>query len=456
MTTVVPRGGGFGTALPAGLAVVAAAAVLLPWWRASRGALLLGAGPLQELPPDTWSGVETAGPRAAVLGGLAVVAAVLTLALVARAIGGTPSARLALLALLVQCAAAATGAVAVAVAVAVLLDRGAGRAAGAWLALLAGSAAVVAAVWTTAPRRARMIVPGVAVLAGLLAVTVVPGGPQPAHRQAVGPFVPLAVVGPFPLRSGAPGLTAGNDVRPVLADGAPGLISGVGIVVADDHGRASVLARTDPAAPAPLGVAGDRLARWSSAETVTITGLRPDDPLNVVVRGVTEAGPVGADGSVWLRTDADPDGTVRRLDLAERDGAQQLAATFLPVVTIQDLEPPVDVRSVLPVRNGGLRAVPGTGGLELLTGTAFGLAVDPLAETACGAAGSAGLGRVAADGTGVWFVVSGQDGERLAHLDRDHATAVTTVAALLPGHVSALAAPGDGSLLFVASDAAGG
>jgi hypothetical protein len=29
------------------------------------------------------------------------------------------------------------------------------------------------------------------------------------------------------------------------------------------------------------------------------------------------------------------------------------------------------------------------------------------------------------------------------------------VAAVLPGHVSALTAPGDGSLLFVASDAAG-
>jgi hypothetical protein len=441
------------TVLPAGLAAIAAAAVLLPWWRADRGAVLLGAGPLEELAPDRWTGIEVAGPQAAVLGGLAVLAAVLALGVVARATGAAPPARLVLLA---RYAAVAAGAVAVAVAGTVLVDRGAGRAAGAWVALLAGSAGLVAAIWLRGPtQRGRVAVVAVVVLAVLAAVAVVPAVPQPPHRDAVGPFVPVAAVGPFPLRSGAAGLAAADDARPVLADGSPGLVSRAGIVVADDRGRAQVLARTDRGAPAPLGVAGDRLARWTSADTVTVSGLRPDDALHVVVRGVTEAGPVGADGSLWLRTDADPDETVRRLDLAERDGTQRLAATFLPVVTIQEPEPPVDVRAVLPVRNGGLRVLGATGGLELLTMTAVGLAAAPLAGTACAATGAAGLARVAADGTGVWFVVAGQDGDRLAHLDRRKPAAVTTVSALLPGHVSALAAPGDGSLLFVASDAAG-
>ena len=441
------------TVLPAGLAAIAAAAVLLPWWRADRGAVLLGAGPLEELAPDRWTGIEAAGPQAAVLGGLAVLAAVLALGVVARATGATPPARLVLLA---WYAAVAAGAVAVAVAGTVLVDRGAGRAAGAWVALLAGSAGLVAAILLRGPtRRGRVAVVAVVVLAVLAAVAVVPAVPQPPHRDAVGPFVPVAAVGPFPLRSGAAGLAAADDARPVLADGSPGLVSRAGIVVADDRGRAQVLARTDRGAPAPLGVAGDRLARWTSADTVTVSGLRPDDALHVVVRGVTEAGPVGADGSLWLRTDADPDETVRRLDLAERDGTQRLAATFLPVVTIQEPEPPIDVRAVLPVRNGGLRVLGATGGLELLTVTAVGLAAAPLAGTACAATGATGLARVAADGTGVWFVVAGQDGDRLAHLDRRKPAAVATVSALLPGHVSAMAAPGDGSLLFVASDAAG-
>ena len=441
------------TVLPAGLAAIAAAAVLLPWWRADRGAVLLGAGPLEELAPDRWTGIEAAGPQAAVLGGLAVLAAVLALGVVARTRGATPPARLVLLA---RYAAVAAGAVAVAVAVTVLVDRGAGRAAGAWVALLAGSAGLVAAILLRGPtRRGRVAVVAVVILAVLAAVAVVPAVPQPPHRDAVGPFVPVAAVGPFPLRSGAAGLAAADDARPVLADGSPGLVSRAGIVVADDRGRAQVLARTDRGALAPLGVAGDRLARWTSADTVTVSGLRPDDALHVVVRGVTEAGPVGADGSLWLRTDADPDETVRRLDLAERDGTQRLAATFLPVVTIQEPEPPIDVRAVLPVRNGGLRVLGATGGLELLTVTAVGLAAAPLAGTACAGTGATGLARVAADGTGVWFVVAGQDGDRLAHLDRRKPAAVATVSALLPGHVSAMAAPGDGSLLFVASDAAG-
>ena len=136
-----------------------------------------------------------------------------------------------------------------------------------------------------------------------------------------------------------------------------------------------------------------------------------------MVRGVSEAGALGADGSVWLRSDADPVGTVRRLDIARLEGEQRIAATYLPVVTIQEAEPPVDLRTVLPVRGGGLRNLAEAGRLELLTGTAAGIATTPLAGTRCGAAGVANLDRAAADRSGVWFVLVSADGERLAHLD---------------------------------------
>jgi hypothetical protein len=286
-------------------------------------------------------------------------------------------------------------------------------------------------------------------------IVLVPDGSSLPRRSATGPYEPVAAVGAFLLRSGAAGLAAQGDVRPVVADGAAGVVSVAGIVVTDRHGRARVVARPDHGAPPAIGVAGDRMARWISADAVAVTGLHAGDPLDVEVRGVTEAGPVGSDGSLWLRADADPAGTVRRLDLREYDGEQRLAATFLPVVTVEQPQPPVDVRAVLPVRGGGLRAVDGAGRLELLTGTPVGIAATPLAGARCGAAGTAGLAHAVSDGSGVWFVVTGPQGGRLARLTPSDAGTLRTVAALLPGAVTALAAPGDGSLLFTTRDAAG-
>jgi hypothetical protein len=459
--------------LPIALAAGAASTALLPWWRADRGPVLLGAGPLRELAPDVWAGTEVAGPAVAVVAGLAGVAVLLAGAAVVPGLvrrrtsvnghGRTgrpgPDGRLVLAA---RCAAAAAGLGAAAAATRALIGWGTGGAPGAWVALVTGVAAVTTAAqgrWfgVARPTRVRISAAGVlAAAAGVVAVgVVVVAAPAPAHRATVGPFIPVASVGAFPLRSGAAGLASAGHAQPVLADGSPGIVTTAGIVVADDRGRARVLARTDRGAPAPIGVAGDRVARWTSADSVAVSGLRADDPLHVVVNAVAETGPVGADGSLWLRSDADPTGTIRRLDLAERDGEQRLAATFLPVVTIQEPEPPVDVRSVLPVRGGGVRAVDGSGRLELLTATAAGIATTPLIGARCGAAGTAGLDHTAADGTGVWFVVAGPGGARLAHLDPGDRGAIMTVATLLPGHVSALAAPGDGSLLFVARDAAG-
>jgi hypothetical protein len=91
----------------------------------------------------------------------------------------------------------------------------------------------------------------------------------------------------------------------------------------------------------------------------------------------------------------------------------------------------------------------------MLTGTAAGIAATPLAGSRCGAAGTAGLEHAVADRSGVWFVLAGADGDRLAHLDPDAGSTVRTVPAVLPGTVTALTAPGDGSLLFVARDAQG-
>ena len=69
------------------------------------------------------------------------------------------------------------------------------------------------------------------------------------HRDAVAPFVRGRRRRRVSPRSGAAGLAAADDVSPVLADGAPGVVSRTGIVVADTDGRARVLALTDRGAP---------------------------------------------------------------------------------------------------------------------------------------------------------------------------------------------------------------
>jgi hypothetical protein len=468
---VPARSGPAATLVGAALAAGAAAAPLLPWWRADRGAVLLGGEQLTELPPDVWTGAEVLGPWAAVVAVPAGAAVVLAL-VVAVAGGRSWAARLTVAA---RWAAVVAGLAAVAGAVRALAQWGSSGAPGPWLALVSGIGAAGTALAVPlgelrvfAPRAAPSgtssafphtgaRLAAIVAVGGLVAaaLAVVPGGPTPLPQTTAGPFVPVAAVGAFTLRSGEPGLAATDDARPVLADGAPGVVSRAGIVVATANGRARVLARPDRGAPAPIGVVGDRVVRWISGDTVAVTELRAGSPLDVVVREVSEAGALGSDGSVWLRSDTDPAGTVRRLDVARLDGRQRIAATYLPVVTIQEPVPPVDLQTVLPVRGGGLRALADAGRLELLTGTAAGIATRPLAGTRCGAAGVASLDRAAADRSGVWFVLVGADGERLAHLDPTSSGAARTVDAVLPGTVTALTAPGDGSLLLVSRDPRG-
>ena len=446
----VPRGGRFRwwPAVPAGLALLGVAALALPWWRPAAGPVLLGGpGRPRPLPPDTWTGFEVAGPRAFLVGAL-VVAAV-----VAAVLGGprTP-------------AAGAAGGALLACGGAALAGWGTSDATGAWVAAAAGLAALLTAL-LAAPltigggRRA-----GAVLVAGVVAavfVVAVPGGQPPPSRVAAGPYVPVAALAPGPLRSGAAGLPGAlGDVAPVVVGGAPGLATPAGVVVVDAHGRARVLARTDRGAPPPLGVvAGGRVVRWAGADTLAVSSLGPGDPTQVLVGDVGAVSALGADGSVWLRSDVDPPETVRRLDPAAYPGEQRLSATYLPVITIQSPpgEAAVDVGQVLPVPGGALRLrdLDGLRQIQLLAGTPTGIAVRPLTGSTaplCGPAVSTvgDLRAVTADATGVWFPTADL---RLAHLGPDGA--VRVVDAPLPGQVDALAAAADGSLLVVARDAGG-
>jgi hypothetical protein len=429
-------------AVPAVLALAAAAALFLPWWRAGAGPVLLGGGPLRVLAPDSWTGIEVAGLRAVLVGGLALLATVTGAVGVVdgRRTGG-------------RACAAAAGAAAVACGAAALVGWGPTAAAGAWFAVATGAGAVACAVWRGTVRAPLVLA---VTLAAAAAVVAVPGGEQVPDRSAAAPFQRVAALGAWrPARSGAAGLPGRGDARPVVVDGAPGVVAAEGVITADARGRARVLARTDDGAPPPLGVAAGRVVRWITADTLAVTGLRPDGPLQVVVRDVGAASTLGDDGSVWLRSDIDPPEAVRRLDLAAYDGRQDLSATYLPVVTIQDPdgEGPVDVHDVRPVPGGALR-IDDAGDprrLQLLTATPGGIAVRTLLDTSASRCASStittvgDLGIVTADATGVWFPTADR---RLAHRDVDGT--VRLVPARLPGLLSALAAPGDGSVLFIA------
>ncbi len=431
------------------LAVLAAAAFALPWWRAERGASLLGAGPVRTAAPDVWTGTEVAGLRAVLVVALAVVALAVSALAAVRASGAAGA----------RSGVAATGAAAAACGAAALVGWGPTTAPGAWLAAGTGLAAVGVALLRRGAARARVVVT-TAVLAAAAALAVPEAEPR-ADRTEFGPFVSVAGTTPdrTALRSGAGGLYGrSRGSTPVVVDGAPGLVTDGAVVVAGPRGRARVLARTGLGAPPPLGTAGDLLVRWVAADAVAATDLRPGGPQDVVVRDVATASPVGDDGSVWLTSDVDPVGTVRRFDAAVYRDQQDLSATWLPVVTIRNPpgEGPLDVRAVRPVPGGALRVGDGQR-IELLSATAAGIAVRPLTgavgpESCRGArfAGTGGLRVVAADATGVWFPTV--DG-RLAHVGPDGA--VRAVEAPLPSPLDALAVPGDGTVLFTAGGVPG-
>jgi hypothetical protein len=426
-----------------GLAAVPVVLLGLPWWTPPPPVLLVGTGPAVPGPDPAWSGWELVGPpRGLLLGALLVAGFVALLA------GVLPAARVLLV---------LAGAAAVVIGVEVVLDRGLGISAG--LTVAAGAATAVLSA-TGAP-----LLLGVAVLA--VVIPLLPGGPRATAPDAqAGGFQLIARLDAGEPRSGAAGLPAAGAAAAVIVDGRPGVVTPAGLAVADEHGRAWVLARTPdgpPDRPAIIGAAGGRVLRWTAADAVTVTALDPNDPVAVTVTGVGAVSRLGADGTAWVRAVGDPPGAARRLDLAQRDGEQRPDATYLPVVTINPPSDsaPVDVETVLPVGDGAVRVVPQETGqrLERLTSTAAAdTEVTPLAgglDPRCGLTSSgpasflSHAGQPAAGPEGaLWFTADAGYTTLLTRLAPDGT--LRAVAGPLPGRIETLAVEPTGAVVVTA------
>lgn len=416
------------------LAVGAAATLLLPWRRPAGAPVLLVPGPTLALDAGTEPGWQVLGPL-----GVGVVVGVALVAVVATA-AAWPFARPAV---------AAAGGVAAAAGVTTLVGGAAGPpVAGPGVAVLGGVAAVGTAVMAGSGRPAVVTAVGAAV-AGLLAGVLVAVPPR-TGPMLDGPYVRLG----------------GLDGPSTLA-----VVDGAAVVV-DADGLTRPGERPDVVARVPdgdrgrrrgvLGVAGDRIARWVDTGAVMVTGLRAGDPVAVRIRDVADAGHVGDDGSVWLRAVGDPPDTVRKLVLSAYDGPQDLAATYLPVVTID--APPsgerLDVAALRPVRGGAVGATAAAVGarIDRVTPQPNRLAVTALAgglDPTCGLTADpltaflATASPPAPDGQGaVWFVA---DGNRLARLGPDGI--LRAVPAPVPSPVSDLVATPDGAVVLAGGTA---
>ena len=258
----------------AGLATLAVACVLFPWWRAGGTPVLLVDGPPAPLAADAWTGVELLGAPPSI--GLAVLAAV--------GLGLPDRWALPVAGLVGGATAASAGRV--------LAAWGPGATPGLWAAVVLGVTAVGLAVGR--PRVGAVPVVAAALVGGLAAGLL----PATGTAAADGPFVRLAdLADGGPLRSGATALPA-SDLRLTLIDGSAAAVTADGIATFG-HGHVDVVARV-PAddrvrhAGGILGVAGDRVARFVAPGTLLVTGLRPGDPTAVRVRGVAEASAVGS------------------------------------------------------------------------------------------------------------------------------------------------------------------
>lgn len=433
----------------AGLAALAAAALVLPWRRPAGAPVLLVPGPTVALDGGTTAGWQVVGPT-----GVGVVVGTALLAVVAT-VAAWPFAR---------AAVAAAGGSAVAAGVTGLLggtgmpDLGiAGLSitgpwvTGPWITVLVGTGAAVCAVAGVAvPATSirRWGVAAAAVVLGAAATTVVAGPPQ-AAVVADGPFVRLR----------------GLD-RPAtltVLDGAAAVVDVDGLTGAAEP--SPLLARVpdgDRGHPlGVLGVAGNRVARWVAPGAVMVTGLSAGDPVAVRIRDVAAAGRVGDDGSVWLRAVGDPPDTVRRLVLASYDGPQNLAATYLPVVTIDapTSGERLDVTTLRPVRGGAIGATASTSGVRIdrVTPRPNALEVATLVgglDPTCGLTADPRTAFLptatppAPDAQGgVWFA----SGDRLVRLGPDGL--LRAVAAPVPGPVSDLVATPDGALVLATGTA---
>ncbi|WP_232663050.1 hypothetical protein [Pseudonocardia sp. TRM90224] len=419
-----------GVVAGAALCVLAAGAFALPWWHGPTVALLVD-GPSAAIDPLPLAGWAVAGwTRTAAVAVLALAALVAV------------SLRRRLPQILPAVAVVAAGTAAATVGVLGFADRGPASAAGAWIAVVAGIAAVLLVV----VRSIRLV----AVVAVAALVVVLLPGARAAHTE--GPFVRIDAV---------PADQLGT------VDGAAAALTATGVSVVDAAGRATLVAALQERGGTVLGIAGRRVARWVAADTVVIAGLDPGDPVWVTVRDVGAAGPVGADGTLWLRAVGDPAGAIRSLNLAAYDGEQALAAAYLPVVTIAvpGGVQAINAATLFPTKTGGLRFAEQEVGyrLERVEPTPDSAIVRHLAggaDPTCGASRTAtdaflarsGPVAVDADG-GIWFAVDREGRDTLARLGPDGV--LRAVPAPVPGRVHALVATADGAIVLIAVADAG-
>ncbi|MGI5131693.1 hypothetical protein ACQEVB_33160 [Pseudonocardia sp. CA-107938] len=409
-------------AAAAGLGACGAAALALPWWTAPPPVLLVPGVPVQAA--EVRRGAEVVGLPGSVLLAVLAVAAV-------GAVAFAPS-RVA------RPVLAAAGAGVAATGIAVLVGWGVTGAPGAWLAAAAGLLALAGAA-------GRPVLPWLAAAAvAATALAVVTADPAAQHD---GPWIRLA---------------AGTG-RPVLVGGATAIASDTAVVVLDAHGHTRDLARPDVPGEI-LGLAGDRVARRIAADRLRVTSLRAADPVDLEIYAIAAVGPVGPDGTLWLRADGDPPGAVRVFDPGVYQGRQRLAATYLPVLSI-GFPPgtvPVDPARSVPLADGGLRIVDRDGGprLERIQPTPAAATVDVLAggsDPACGLTGAARDAYLAGATTppapapdgGIWLATA----DRLVRVDPAGTMRAT---APPPGPVTAMIATPAGDVdVIVAGERAG-
>jgi hypothetical protein len=341
----------------AGLCVLAAAALRLPWWESARHVTILGSRSVRGA-VEQWLGYEIAGS-----GRLAAVALL---------------AALAVLAILIARVRRVTWATALApMLVAAVGGRGRVRRdrlpheLGARRGMGRGARIDHRSVRCSRCGRRRVActdIRSLGDLAGLalgLLVLVVPAsrfGRSVAGRSS-GPYLQLAELGDVPFRSGVRGLRASPyNLRLTVVAGQTAVATSDGLITVDQDGGAEVLARlpsevSDQAAQSNpmLGVAGDRAVYWIGPGELAVTSVTPGTSLDVVVTNVAEASSVGVDGSVWLRAFDDEPGRLRRLDVAAVEGGQARDAFDLPVI---EIDPPGNTSALglLPVDGAALAA----------------------------------------------------------------------------------------------------
>lgn len=452
-----------------GLCVIAAAALWLPWWEASRRPVVLGRGPARGV-VEQWSGTEIVGAGRSVAVVLLVLAAVVVVAWFVRA-GRVPG--------LARVLVAASGTAAVATAVASRASWGwaSGAAWGAVVASCAGLTAAALAVSGVVHMAGRVRwVPLVGVAVGVLVLVVpAPGLGGSFAGRTSGPYIGLAELRDGEFRSGVRGLPASvDDLRLTVVEGRAAVATWQGLVTVDGRGRAEVLARLPSEVPGRvareglmLGVTGDRIARWDGYSELAIWNVTPGSPFEMRVTDVGEASRVGVDGSVWLRAFDDAPGTLRRLDVsAVRDG-QVVDAVDLPAIEIAapgNTSP--GAVDLLPVDEGALTVPddPRDGSRLVRLGAAT--ATDgPVSETlaggldpACGFTSDSTASYLPFvpwttlsrdDAGGTWFAIHAEpydDRPVIAHLDSGGV--LRKVAAAAPGRVAAMTLEDSGSLVL--------